>query len=86
LKETKYYVYVLELCDGRKYIGQTNNLERRIEEHRSGRSRFTRKYGVKRILYSESYTTRSEAMHREKYLKSSTGRAWLKKKLAEQSV
>ena len=86
MDETKYFVYVLELCDGRKYIGQTNNLERRLEEHRSGRSRFTRKYGVRRLLYSESYTTRSEAMRREKYLKRGKGRAWLKKKLAEQSV
>ncbi len=84
--EVNYWVYVLELDNGKKYVGQTNNLERRIQEHKSGRSRFTRKYTVVRLLYSEQCATRSEALKREKFLKSGKGREWLKAQLAEQSA
>jgi predicted GIY-YIG superfamily endonuclease len=37
-----YFIYVLELSNGLKYVGQANNLERRLAGHRSGRGRFTR--------------------------------------------
>ncbi len=86
MEDSHYWVYVLELGDGRKYVGQTNNLERRLREHRSGRSRFTRKYEVVRLLYWEKCGSRSEALSREKFLKSGKGREWLKSKLAEQSA
>jgi putative endonuclease len=82
----KYFVYVLELSNGKKYVGQTNNLQRRLEEHRSGRGRFTRKYKVIRLLYMEQHNSRSEAIKRERYLKSGQGRTWLKQKLMEQSA
>jgi len=81
-----YWVYVLELMDGRRYTGHTNNLERRRQEHQTGRSPFTRKTQMKRLLYFEQYDTRSEAMKREKFLKSGNGRAWLQQRLAEQSA
>ena len=81
-----YWVYVLELMDGRRYTGHTNNLERRLQEHQTGRSPFTRKTQMKRLLYFEQYDTRSEAMKREKFLKSGNGRAWLQQRLAEQSA
>ncbi|NOY76954.1 MAG: GIY-YIG nuclease family protein [Calditrichaeota bacterium] len=86
MDEGSYWVYVLELGNGRRYVGQTNNLERRLAEHRSGRSRFTRKYEVVRVLYREECGSRSEALKREKFLKSGKGREWLKVRLAEQSA
>jgi putative endonuclease len=73
-----YWVYVLELMDGRRYIGHTNNLNRRIQVHQMGRSPYTQKNKVKRLLYSESYDSRSEAMKREKFLKTGKGRELLK--------
>ena len=73
-----YWVYVLELMNGRKYIGHTNNLDRRLQEHQTGRSPYTRKNKVTRLLYSEIYDSRSEAMKREKFLKTGNGREWLK--------
>ncbi len=86
MSEERYWVYVLELDNGKKYVGQTNNLQRRIAEHRSGRSRFTRKYGIVRLLYSEKCESRSAALKREKFLKSGQGREWLKAQLSEQSA
>ena len=81
----KYWVYVLRLDNDKNYTGCTNNLERRLAEHREKRSPYTSKYQIEKVLYSEGYATKSEAMKREKFLKSGKGRAWLKDKLAKQS-
>ncbi len=81
-----YWVYVLELDNGRRYVGHTNNLEKRLYEHKSGRSPFTRKYRVEKLIYSERCESRSEAMKREKFLKSGKGKEWLKQRLVEHSA
>ena len=86
MNEGSYWVYVLELADGRRYVGHTNNLDRRLQEHHSGRSPFTRKHQITGLIYSERYDSRSEAMKRERFLKSGQGREWLNQKLAEQST
>ena len=67
-----YWVYVLiNHTAGNRYIGQTNNLKRRLEEHNGTNQnphRFTSKYpGTWELLYSESYLTRAEAMSKEKW-------------------
>ncbi|MBN2414044.1 GIY-YIG nuclease family protein [candidate division KSB1 bacterium] len=82
----KYFVYVIELTNQQTYRGHTNNLERRIEEHKTGKSPYTRKFKYKKLLYYETCDTRAEAMKREKFLKSGKGREWLRQKLAEQSA
>ncbi|QWG23131.1 GIY-YIG nuclease family protein [Bradyrhizobium sediminis] len=66
-----YYVYILASDrHGTLYIGVTNNLRTRLEQHRSGRgSEFVRKYGVYRLVYVESFTSAPEAIAREKQLK-----------------
>jgi len=75
-----YFVYVLKSINHNKtYVGYTNNLNRRIEEHNKGRSKFTRTYKPWQLIYKEEYPTISEAMKREKYLKTSAGRNFLKK-------
>ena len=81
-----FFVYVLQLSNGKQYVGQTNNLERRLEEHYQGKSPYTRRIGVEKLLHSEEYSTRSEAMKREKFLKSGKGREWLKAQLAKHSA
>ncbi|NOZ61915.1 MAG: GIY-YIG nuclease family protein [Calditrichaeota bacterium] len=85
-KENTFYVYVLELENGKKYIGQTNNLQRRIHEHQKGLSPYTKKFKFKKLLYYEIFSSRAAAMKREKFLKSGQGRQWLKRKLAEQAI
>ena len=77
-----YWVYILRsYATGKLYIGHTSDLERRIMRHNSeeaGSRRYThRQEGLWNLVYSEEKETRSEAMMREKYLKSGQGRKWI---------
>jgi len=78
-----YYVYILQSLKVEKlYIGHTDNLTRRVEEHNTGRGgRYTRQNGPWTLVYSESHSDRSSAVKRERYLKSTRG-FHEKKKLA----
>ncbi len=64
-----YTTYILQSESGRFYIGQTNNLQNRLRRHNSGRSKFTKSRGPWRLVYSEQFSTRSEAVQRELELK-----------------
>jgi len=77
-----FVVYVLiSESTGKRYIGQTEDLERRLAEHNDPHSnvkKFTSKQaGPWRLLYSENQPTRTDAMGCERWLKSGVGRAWL---------
>jgi putative endonuclease len=80
-----YYVYVLTNSENKIYIGQTNNLERRLTEHNdpdfSGTLYTKRNKGPWELVYSEEYSTRSEAIIRERQLKSYQGREFIRKYL-----
>ena len=78
-----YYVYILaSKRNGTLYIGVTNNLERRISEHKIGTIKgFTRKYGVHIPVYYELFNDIREAIRRETQLKK-WNRSW-KLKLIE---
>ena len=66
-----YYAYILaSKPQGTLYIGMTNNLTRRVYEHREGFvDGFTKQYDVKRLVYVESHEDVEEARQREKSLK-----------------
>jgi putative endonuclease len=65
-----YWVYILSSRSGVLYVGQTNDLERRLIEHREGvGSKFCGKYNAHKLVYTEAYSTRWEAMARERQLK-----------------
>ena len=66
-----YYVYILaSRRHGTLYIGITNSLPKRLEEHRTGKgSSFVKQYGVFRLVYMEAYERPEEAIAREKQLK-----------------
>jgi len=65
-----FYVYVVRSEKlGQYYIGQTDNVERRIREHNSRKSFFTSRADDWKLIYYEAFTTRSKAMTREKRLK-----------------
>jgi len=76
-----YTVYVLRDDTGLFYKGFTNNLERRVREHRQGHTQSTKKLKNLVVVYIEVYDTFSEARAREKYLKSAVGRRFLKSKI-----
>jgi len=55
------------------YIGQTNNIEKRLKEHLSNKCFSTKNKQPLFLIYTENYSTRSEAMDRERYFKSLAG-------------
>lgn len=72
-----YFVYMLECRinsrpKGKVYIytGYTNNLQRRLKEHQEGKgARYTKRFDNIKLVYSENFETRSQAMRREKEIK-----------------
>ena len=74
-----YKVYVLYSSKFNKiYIGQTDDLERRLFEHNNKLlSTYTKKYTPWKIIYIEEFSSRTEALKREKQLKSQKGREFI---------
>lgn len=69
-REYRFYPYILGSISGTLYIGMTNNLERRVWQHKQHEiSGFTAQYGVDRLLYFESFDDVRNAIDREKQLK-----------------
>ena len=66
-----YYVYIMSNAnDTTLYIGVTNDIERRVKEHRSGQiPGFTQKYNCCKLVYYETYSDIDQAIEREKKLK-----------------
>ena len=65
-----WHVYILLCRNGAYYVGVTNDLERRIDEHFSGRGgHYTKTNPPTRLVHSEEFATRSEAEQRERQLK-----------------
>ena len=76
-----WYVYILKMADGEYYVGSTNDLKRRMKEHATSREISTR-WRLPVIL--EAYiAVKSEQTSRnlEKYLKTSSGKAALRKRI-----
>ena len=65
-----YHVYILaNKRNGTLYIGVTNNLERRIYEHKNLIDGFTKKYQIHKLVYCEETNDITSALQREKELK-----------------
>lgn len=80
----KYFVYILKSrVAGKSYVGYTNNLNHRLKQHNLGQSYFTKRYAPWDILYTEEFDNIKDAKNRERYLKSSSGRRLVLKKLFE---
>jgi putative endonuclease len=79
-----YYVYVLKSITAEKlYFGYTKDLKKRLAEHNAGETTSTKGFQWK-LVYYEAYTSKSDAMRRERKLKSH-GQAmrWLKERIKE---
>jgi len=82
----EYCAYILKCADGSFYKGQTNDIHRRLEEHKSGKVSWTAKNLPIELVHWEVYKTREEAVEREDYLKSGRGREWIQKMYAEKKL
>jgi len=70
-----FYVYILRTSANTLYVGQTKNLEKRIKEHQAKTiksSKYVRSFPSFKLVYSETFKTRSEALKREYELKQLT--------------
>ena len=77
-----YSVYVLlSKKDNNFYIGFTNNLKTRLENHQKGKVNSTMSRRPLKLIYYEACLHRFDALKREKYLKSGPGRKYLKNRL-----
>lgn len=76
------YVYVLfSLKDRRFYTGYTEDLKSRLESHGLGKVQSTRNRGPLELVYYEGCLDRADALHREKYLKTTWGKRYLRNRL-----
>jgi putative endonuclease len=77
-----YFVYVLRsLKDKKYYVGYTDNLDARLEQHNSGKVTST-KYRIPFIIvYFEGCLNQADALHREKYLKTTYGKRYIKNRI-----
>ena len=73
-----YFVYVLWSQKlNKRYVGSSEDVESRLVEHNRGSNKFT-KGGIPWIkIYQEEFQTKTDAIRREKFLKSGQGRKWL---------
>ena len=78
-----FCVYVLKCKDDSFYIGQTDNIKRRIDDHKKGKVSWTKPRLPIEIILLEEYGSRKEAVNREKDLKTGFRRKWLKREYAE---
>ncbi len=75
-----YYVYMLQSeQSGLYYVGIAKEVERRLKEHNRGKSKFTKGHIPFKLIYQEGPFETSEARKREKYLKSTAGKKFLRK-------
>ena len=78
-----YYVYVIKsLRDKKLYVGHTNDLVRRINEHNKGFVNVTKNRKPFSLIYYEASDVLQDAVNREKSLKTGFGRAYLKRRLS----
>ena len=77
-------VYILRsVTTGRFYVGHTEHLAQRLEEHNDGRSRFTKGRGPWELVYTEERGTRGEAMQREVAIKGRKSKRYIEGLVAE---
>ncbi len=76
-----YFIYVLwsEKLQ-KRYVGSTQNITKRLNEHNRGCNKFTKGGMPWVIIYTEEFLLKHEALSREKFLKSGQGRSWLDEK------
>lgn len=78
-----YYTYLLENQNDKSwYIGFTENIKQRIQDHNSGKGgRTTKLKSNWKFIYCEIYLNKDDAVGRERFLKSGSGHKYLKKQL-----
>jgi len=73
-----YFVYIIYSASrDRYYTGHTNNLDKRVDEQNNGYSSSTKSGTPWKLMYTQQFSTRSEAMKREHEIKSKKSRSYI---------
>lgn len=75
-----HYVYVLK-SPKQFYIGSTNDLRRRFNEHQNNESKSTKNRGPWKLVYYEACSSKTDSLIREMYLKTAWGKRYLKNRI-----
>ncbi len=78
-----FYVYVLKSIEGYRYIGMSENVNKRLEQHNNKLVQSTKHGRNWNIIHIEKYSTRSAAVRRERWFKTGVGRDWLRKNIPD---
>jgi putative endonuclease len=81
--KTMFYVYILLLRNNQFYTGYASDLKRRIGEHERGKVVSTKFRRPVKLVHYEAYLLKSDAQRREKYLKTTEGKAFLRKQIRD---
>ena len=81
-----FYVYILRSESSRRYyVGHADTISKRIAEHNNGRVQSTKNRGSWQCVYSETFTSKSEAVNRELQIKRMKSRKWIEDLVARAS-
>lgn len=78
-----YSVYILIRSDRKLYTGVTGDLKRRLEEHKRGKVESTKNYKPIKLLLLEQYLLKSDAIRRERFLKTTEGKRLLRMQIRD---
>ncbi|MFC1612879.1 GIY-YIG nuclease family protein [Patescibacteria group bacterium] len=78
-----YYVYILLLKNKQLYTGFTDDLKRRYKEHQYGKVKSTKNRRPLKLIHYESYSLKSDAERREKFLKTTDGKRLLRRQIRD---
>lgn len=68
-----FYVYILKLSNNQHYVGFSENIKNRINDHQEGKNKSTAKYRPVKLVWCSIFTSKSKALAFEKYLKGGSG-------------
>ena len=78
-----YYIYILKMNNNKLYTGSTSDLKRRIIEHKKGKVTSTKNFLPVDLILYEGYILKSDAQRREKYLKTTEGKRFLRQQIKD---
>ena len=82
-----FFVYILESeANGKWYYGFTEDLDQRISDHNSNRSKFTRFKGPWKLVFRKTFMTKTEALQFETYLKKIRNKTFIKNQFPKEFI
>jgi len=77
-----FYVYILQTkYNDELYVGCTNNLQKRLQEHNSGKVKSTKAKIPYKLIHYEAFINKKDSFQREQFLKTGWGKRFIKKNL-----